>query len=73
MMKNYNEVIDTYGDKILKTGFGQNMNVRYEIWEDGSLRMHSTDKDLIMRDWRRIRTTEPMFKIKEKMPYIRWQ
>lgn len=72
MIRNYNEVIDTYGDKVLKTGIGQHMNSRYEIWEDGALRMHSADKELIMKDWRRIRTTEPMFKIKEKMPYIRW-
>lgn len=72
MMKNYNEVIDTYGDKVLKTGIGHHMNARYEIWEDGALRMHSVDKELIMRDWQRIRTTEPMFRIKEKMPYIRW-
>ena len=71
MIKN-SEVIDTYGDKVLKKGIGQYMNTRYEIWDDGALRMHSTDKDLIMKDWRRIRTTEPMFKIKEKTPYIRW-
>ena len=72
MITNYNDVIDTYGDKILKTGFGNYMNTRYEIWEDGALRMHSSNKDLIMKDWQRIKSSEPMFKVKEPMPFIRW-
>ena len=70
MITNYNKVIDTYGNKTLKTGLGQYMNARYEIWEDGALRMHSADQELIRRQWKYIKDNEPPVRKIEKMPYI---
>lgn len=70
MITNYNEVIDTYGNKTLKTGLGQYMNARYEIWEDGNLRLHSADQNFISQRWKYIRENEPPVRKREKMPYI---
>lgn len=66
----YNKVIDTYGNKTFKTGLGQYMNARYEIWEDGALRMHSSDAELITRRWQYIRENEPPVRERERCPYI---
>lgn len=70
MITNYNKVIDTYGNKTFKTGLGQYMNARYEIWEDGALRMHSADQELIRKRWKYIKENEPPVRQREKMPYI---
>lgn len=70
MIKDYNKVIDTYGNKVLKTGLGQYMNARYEIWEDGALRIHSTDQNFISQRWKYIKEAEPPVRKREKMPYI---
>ena len=70
MIQNYNEVIDTYGNKVLKTGLGNYMNSRYEIWENGFLRAHYSDRDLALKDWKYIKEAEPPVRKMEKMPYI---
>lgn len=70
MIKDYNKVIDTYGNKTFKTGLGQHMNARYEIWEDGALRMHSANRNLISKRWKYIKENEPPVRQREKMPYI---
>ena len=70
MIKDCNKVIDTYGNKVLKTGVGQYMNARFEIWEDDVLRMHSTDQNFISQRWKYIKEAEPPVRQREKMPYI---
>lgn len=66
----YNKVIDVYGNKVFKTGIGQYMNARYEIWEDGALRLHSSDSEFITRRWIHIKENEPPIVEKERCPYI---
>lgn len=71
MIKDYNKVIDTYGNKTFKTGLGQCMNARYEIWEDGALRSHYSDRNIALKDWKYIKEAEPPVRQREKMPYIK--
>lgn len=66
------EILDTYGNKTLKTCISQYWNRRYEIWEDDALRLWSHDEDVIMRNWNVIKETEPPIREKEKMPFIDW-
>lgn len=68
-----NKIIDTYGNKTIKLGIGQYMNIRYEIWENGVLRVWSSNKDVIMDHWNRIKTTEPPIRKREKLPFINWE